>query len=67
MKIYGLTKLGKRVAKSDSEEANPEEMGVLKYLRSHKQASDDEIEINCGGKWTLRTLKKRGLIKELTS
>lgn len=67
MKIYELTKQGKRVARSDSEEANPEEMEVLKYLRSHKTASDDEIEINCGNKWVLRGLKKRRLIKELTA
>jgi len=67
MKFYGLTRLGKRVAKSNSEETNPEEMGVLKYLRSHKTATDDEIEINCGNKWVLRGLKNRGLIRELTS
>lgn len=67
MKIYALTRLGKQVAKSGEDGKNPEEMAILKYLRSHKTADDDEIEVNCGNRWLLRGLKRRGLIQELTA
>lgn len=65
MRVYSLTKLGRRVSKSH--EGSSEELKVLHYLRDSKTATDDEIEINCGGKWTLRRLKERGLVTELTS
>jgi len=40
---------------------------VLHFLRDNRTATDDDIEINCGGKWTLRKLKERGLVTELTT
>ncbi len=65
MRVYSLTKVGRRV--SATHEGGGEELKVLHYLRDNKTATDDEIEINCGGKWTLRKLKERGLVTELTS
>ena len=66
MKIFGLTRLGRRVARKGNWDNN-EELEMLKYLRRHKTASDDELEINCGGAWALRHLKNKGLVVELTT
>ncbi len=52
---------------SSTHEGGSEELKVLHYLRDNKNATDDEIEINCGGRWTLRKLKERGLVTELTT
>ena len=65
MHVYSLTRLGRKV--SATHEGGSEELKVLHYLRDNKTATDDEIEINCGGRWTLRKLKERGLVIELTS
>lgn len=65
MKVFALTKLGRRVA--STHEGSDDEMRVLHYLRDNKTATDDEIEVACGGRWALRKLKSRGLIIELTS
>ena len=50
-----------------SHEGSDEESNVLYFLLENKRATADEIEINCGGKWTLRKLKERGLVMELTT
>ena len=65
MRVYSLTKLGRKV--SSSHEGNTDELRVIHYLKDNKTATDDEVEINCGGKWALRKLKERGLVTELTS
>jgi hypothetical protein len=65
MRVYALTKLGRKVA--STHDGSSEELKVLQFLRDNKTATDDEIEINCGGRWTLRRLRERGLVVELTS
>ncbi len=42
MRVFGLTKLGKRVASDDSDSG--EEMRVLSYLRNNGSATEDELE-----------------------
>ncbi|KKN45378.1 hypothetical protein LCGC14_0683640 [marine sediment metagenome] len=41
-------------------------MRVLNYLRDNKTATDDQLDV-VGERWVVKRLKKRGLIKELTS
>lgn len=65
MRVFSLTRLGRKIASTHS--GHSHESKVLQYLRDNKTATDDEIEINCGGTWTIRKLKERGLIVELTS
>ena len=48
-------------------QGNDEESKVLYYLLENKTATADDVEINCGGKWTLRKLQQKGLIQELTT
>lgn len=65
MRVYGLTELGRKVTRNwDGTDSN--EMRVLNYLRDNKTATDDQLSV-AGGRWVVRTLKRRGLIKELTS
>ncbi len=64
MRVYTLTELGKRVTRNM--DGGTEEMRVLNYLRDNKSATDDQLDI-VGDRATVRLLKKRGLIKELTN
>ena len=66
MKVYSLTKLGHKVCMTHGDNGT-DEMRILHYVHDNKTATDDEIEIKCGGRWALRGLVKRGLIRELTT
>jgi len=66
MKVYSLTGLGKKLCRTHGDDGT-DEMRILHYVHDNKTATDDEIEIRCGGRWALRGLVKRGLIKELTT
>jgi hypothetical protein len=63
VRVFALTDLGKKVTSRDTE--GGEEMRVLHYIRENETVTDDELEL-VGGRWMVRNLKKRGLIKELT-
>ncbi len=64
MRVYALTDLGKRITRTM--EGNTEEMRVLNYLRDNKTATDDQLDV-VAERWVVRSLKRRGLIKELTN
>lgn len=64
-RIYSLTKVGKRSYRDSA--VSGSELRVLEYLQENKTASDDQLEIVGGERWVLRSMKSRGLIKELTT
>jgi len=66
MKVYGITKLGRRVA-SDSTSSGGEEMRTLDYLRNNRTATEDELEVVGGERWLMNRLVRQGLAKELTT
>ena len=63
-KVYALTKLGKRVYRDSSLDGN--EMRIINFLIENKSASSEQLEVVGGEGWLLRSMKRRGLIKELT-
>ena len=63
MRVYGLTKLGRKMADTHTDDSD--EMRVLQYLRDNRTATDDELD-TVGERYIVRKLKHRGLIKELT-
>lgn len=65
MRVYGLTKLGRQIVQS--KDGTSEEMRVLQYIQGNKTATDSELEVVGGDLYTLRVLKTRGLITELTT
>ena len=65
MRVFGLTKLGRRVISDKWEDT--EEFRVLDYLGRNKTATEGELEVIGGEKFVLRRLKERGLIRELTT
>jgi len=65
MRIFGLTDLGKKVA--STKEGDDEEMRTLQYLRENKTGTDSELEVVGGEGYVLRRLKRRGLVREVTT
>ena len=63
-KVYALTKLGKRVYRDSS--LDGDEMRIINFLMENKSASSEQLEVVGGEGWLLRSMKRRGLIKELT-
>ena len=66
MKVYALTKLGLKVAKAKDGTSSSEEMRVLGYVRDSKTATEDELGV-VADTFTVRRLKKQGLLQELTT
>jgi len=64
MRVYGLTKLGSRIARTKT--GNGEELKVLQFLKQNPTATDAELETVAADRMTMRLLKKRGLVQELT-
>ena len=64
MKVYSLTKLGKRVASTKIDSS--EEGKVLGFLSNNKTGTEDELDV-IGGRYIVRKLVKEGLVKELTT
>lgn len=63
MKIYRLTKEGKRVAKIPS----PDREEILDHLYEFKTATRDELfAIDGGARGKLTTFVKKGYVEELT-
>ena len=65
MRVFSLTELGKRIA--STRDGDDEELRVLQFLKSNKTATDSELEVAGGERYTIRQLVSRGLIKELTT
>ena len=65
MRVFGLTKLGGRIA--TTREGDGEELRVLQFLKENKTGTDDELEVVGGESYVLRKLKERGLVRELTT
>ena len=65
VRIFSLTKLGKKVA--GTKEGGDAEMRVLQFLKENRTGTEDELEVAGGERWILRGLQKRGLILELTT
>lgn len=63
-RVYALTKLGKRVYRDSS--LDGDEMRIINFLMENKSASSEQLEVVGGEGWLLRSMKRRGLIKELT-
>lgn len=64
MRVYALTDLGKKITRNM--DGDNEEMRVLNYLRDNKTATDDQLDV-VAERWVVRSLKQRGLVKELTN
>lgn len=65
MQIYGLTKLGKKIAVT--KDGSDEEMRVLQFLRENRTGTEDELSIVGGERYILKRLKGQGLVRELTT
>ncbi len=65
MKVYALTKLGIKVARSKDGNGS-DEVKVLGFIRDNKTATDSELEV-VADRYTIRKLKERGLLQELTT
>ena len=64
MRLYALTELGRKIASTKYDDSD--EFRILAYLRDHKTGTDEELGV-IGGRHTVRRLKQRGLIRELTT
>lgn len=66
MKVFGLTDLGRRVARTKT--GNSGEMRVMQYLYENRTATDSELDAVTGdARFICIRLKRRGLVRELTS
>jgi len=65
IRIFSLTKLGKRVA--GTKEGGDAEIRVLQFLKENRTGTEDELEVAGGERWILRGLEREGLITELTT
>jgi hypothetical protein len=64
MRVYALTKLGKKMVDTKSEQTD--EFRVLSHIRNNRTATDTELEVIGGERFVMRKLVERGLVKELT-
>lgn len=64
MRVYALTEVGGRAQRRRI--GSEEELKVLDQIKNNKGASDDELDV-VSDRHTVRMLKDRGVIKELTS
>ena len=64
MRVFALTELGKKVVNTSWEPTD--EFRIMARLKEGKTGTDSELEV-VGGRHTIRKLKDRGLIKELTT
>lgn len=62
MKVYGLTKLGKKVTRSG--QGDPDEMKILNYVRDMGSVTEEQLEV-AGERWMVRKLTNDHLLKEL--
>ena len=65
MRVYGLTKLGERIA--STKVGSNEEMRVLQFLFENKTGTEDELVVVGGDRYTMKKLVKEGLVRELTT
>lgn len=65
IRVFALTELGKRIALTKN--GDDEEMRVLQFLKENRTGTDDELSVAGGERYTIRRLKERGLLKELTT
>ena len=66
MRVYALTKLGKKMAATKDEDT--EEMKVIRFIRENKTATSDELEgLVDSPRVVCRRLKERSLVQELTT
>jgi len=63
-RVYTVTKKGRRVLRDSS--LSEDELRVLQALKDNKSASGSQLEVEGGGRWMLRSLQRRKLVKELT-
>lgn len=64
MKVYGLTDIGKKVARDGG--GTPEESRVLRALAEEKRMTSDQLDV-VGERWVVRSLVNDGLVKVLTN
>ena len=64
MKVYSLTKLGRKVA--STKVGQDEEFKVLNYIQQNRTATEDELDV-VGGRYLVKKLVGEGLVKELTT
>jgi len=66
MHIYALTELGKKIARTKT--GSTPEMKVLQYLYENRTATDSELDtVTEGGSLACRSMKRRNLVRELTT
>jgi len=63
MKLYALTEAGKVAAKREGDD---EEMKVLHFIKEHRTATAEELEV-VAGSYVGKRLVRSGLVKELTN
>jgi len=66
MRLFALTELGRRAAQTGGSKSD--EMRVLQYLYENRTATDETLEHVVDGAGSIcRSLKRRNLVRELTS
>ena len=65
MRVYTLTELGKRLART--KDSDSLEMRVLNFLYDNKSSTEEELYVVGGERHVMRHLVERGLVKELTT
>ena len=61
-KIWESTKAGRKAYKRSA--LSSDEMRVIEYLMSSKAANTSQLEVSGGEGWLLRSMKRRGLVRE---
>jgi len=66
MKVFALTKLGKRIASTKTYDTD--EMRVLQFIKANKRATSDELDgLVDAPRLVCRRLKDQSMIVELTT
>ena len=66
MRVYALTELGRKVARTKTGATS--EMRILQYLYENRTATDSELEnIAEGARYQCNSMKRRNLVRELTT
>lgn len=64
MRVYGLTKLGRKVV--STKDGGDDDLRAMQYIRENKTATSGELDVIVD-RYVIRRLKNQGLVQELTS
>ena len=60
--LYSLTKKGRKMYRNPI--LDPDEMKIINFLKENKSATKDQLEVITDEGWLVRSLDRRGFIKE---